>query len=93
MALVKKGVSSKKLIRLIVIFALVAVVGGVVVMNITGTTTTVNTSTQVKDLPVVKDTGIDLLDDSDFVILKQHGEIPVEKGDTGKPNPFTSFIR
>lgn len=106
MALVKKGTSTKQTTRLIAIFIIIGVVGSVVIVFISRTPSDnllLNTTTK-EVLPIVKQTGLDLLENKVYQGLVQHsgfapgseqyGYLPmVEKGIYGKLNPFTSFVK
>jgi len=94
MALIKKSYNRKRLIKL-GIAAVVIAVGGLVVMNIINSEPDINlTNSQiVKDKPIIKDLGEDILQSDLFKALEKHGELPVEKGIPGRRNPFKSFVK
>ncbi len=92
MALVKKTMGKKEITRLVVIVVVIALIG-VIVLSIISERPDVNLNigSQLKDEPIIRDTGRDLLDNAVFSQLKLHGDLPVEEGSVGKLNPFTPF--
>ncbi|MFH1598495.1 MAG: hypothetical protein ABIB97_05540 [Patescibacteria group bacterium] len=97
MALVKKEISTKRIIRLVIIFAVVGIAGWLFIYITSSDTIDTNILTNVSqnsgDLQIVTSTGHDLLESDDFLNLRQHGQLPVKKGNVGKLNPFTAFIK
>ena len=94
MALVKKGVGSKQITRLIIILLVVAIGGGIVYWIINQEPAlTLDSGPIKKDLAIIKDAGFDLLTNEAFINLTQHGDLPVEAGTVGRPNPFTTFVK
>jgi len=93
MALIKKGIGKKEIIRLLLIVGGFIVVGVIFLSIISeGPDIDLNSNTnQSIQSRVIKDTGLDLLENETFSELKKHGKLPVEKGNYGKLNPFTKI--
>lgn len=103
MALVKRQMSRRKKLALILTLAVV-VVGGLYYLLQGGTSSISGPSadpvTQQLNEQLKETEGInrdllssleDLFRDVRFLELKQYGTLPVEPGKTGRPNPFLSF--